>query len=184
MPIRYHYILTFLIATLTTFFCVFLIIFFFFHAPTSLWNNIFEFDTKILLLQSSDPNINTLDLASLTEIWKYQSSLYELIITVLIGINAVIAIIAFVYIHGKANESINNYLRSDEFKRSWEETYEEFAPDVFENISKFEDTISTVEKIKAELDSQRKDIGIIANYISQSDNSEESSSSQILIENK
>ena len=120
----------------------------------------------------------------MTDLWKYQASLYELIISALIGINAVTAILAFIYVHGKADEIVNDYIRSDEFNRNLEKAYVDFAPELLDSVTKFENTISEIESMKNELDNQKKNIAIIAHHISQLDDSEEFASNQTLTKAK
>lgn len=178
---RLEFILIAIIACILT---IFGFIFILFHTPTSFWEKIFGFDKFILLLQSTEPTVITTDYASLTDLWKYQASLYELIISVLIGINAVTAILAFIYVHGKADEIVNDYIRSDEFNRNLEKAYVDFAPELLDSVTKLENTISEIESMKNELDNQKKNIAIIAHHISQLDNSEEFASNQTLTKAK
>lgn len=178
---RLEFILISIIVCILT---IFGFLFILFHTPISFWEKCFGFDKSILLLQPYASTLKISDFDSLTELWKYQASLYELIISVLIGINAVTAILAFIYVHGKADEIVNNYIRSDEFNRSLEKAYVDFAPELLDSVTKLENTISEIESMKNELDNQKKNITIIARYISELDNSEEFASHQTLTKAK
>lgn len=173
-----------LIAIIVCILTIFGFIFILFHTPTSFWEKSFGFDKFILLLQPTEPTVITTGHASLTDLWKYQASLYELIISALIGINAVTAILAFIYVHGKADEIVNDYIRSDEFNRNLEKAYVDFAPELLDSVTKFENTISEIESMKNELDNQKKNIAIIAHHISQLDDSEEFASNLTLTKAK
>lgn len=172
------------IAIIICCFTIFAFLFILFHTPSSFWEKSFGFDKLIPLLQPAESISQKSDFATLTEIWKYQASLYELIITVLIGINAVTAILAFIYVHGKADEIVNDYIRSDEFNKNLEKAYSDFVPEIMESTSKLVDAASTIESIKNELNDQKQKITIIAKHISELDNSEETEANKTLIARK
>ena len=148
----------------------------FFHVPVSFWTNALEFiGIEVPKISSSGSTINLLPL------WSYQTSLYEVIITTLIGINAVTAILAFVYMHGKAKEEaeekVKEYLEGAEFEKIWMKKNDDFSPE----LESFEEATKTINQLSNEIEDLQRQIRILSRKIANMDTSEEVHAKDVLV---
>lgn len=151
-------------------------VFLFFHVPVSFWTNVLALvDIEVPVISSLD---NTIDLFQL---WGYQTSLYEVIITTLIGINAVTAILAFVYMHGKAKEEaeekVKEYLEGAEFEKIWMKKNADFSPE----LESFEEATRTINQLSNEVDDLQRQIRMLSRKIANMDTSEEELANNTLV---
>lgn len=117
----------------------------------------------------------------LLQLWGYQTSLYEVIITTLIGINAVTAILAFVYMHGKAKEEaeekVKEYLEGAEFEKIWMKKNDDFSPE----LESFEEATKTINQLSNEVDDLKRQIQMLSRKIASMDTSEEDDATDVLV---
>lgn len=147
-----------------------------FHTPVSFWTNLFT------IVGIDIPGVSSTSAElTLEEIWKHQSSLYELIITTLMGINAATAILAFIYMHGKAKEEaeekVKEYLNGAEFEKIWKKKNEDFSPE----LESFEVAAKRIEQLSNEMDDLQRKIRVLSRKIANLDNSEEEQADSILV---
>jgi len=134
-------------------------------------------------------------LMSIDDLWSFQSSFYQTIVSVLIAINAILAVFAFVFVkissHDKAVDSAiehtQKYIDSLEFKQDvnkasesileetkngFESTAEEFSKNsdlLFASNQDHLDKITYMEKEQAEM---KRQLHIMASKIAENDKSE------------
>ncbi|MBP5979340.1 MAG: hypothetical protein KA748_03960 [Halomonas sp.] len=126
--------------------------------PTSL-----ESDRLLTLFRKSDADLDSL---SLKDIWAFQSSLYQTIITFLIAINGLIAAVSVLYIRGnseeKAEETTKKYMESKHFDVSLAEKVNLASEATFINAQKdFEssaDRLYRALETLSRLESENRDI--------------------------
>lgn len=174
--IVYQIKLSTLVAVLVYLALTLFFVFLFFHAPVSFWTNGLAL-TGIEFPKMSAPD-STIDLLQL---WGYQTSLYEVIITTLIGINAVTAILAFVYMHGKAKEEaeekVKEYLEGAEFEKIWMKKNDDFSPE----LESFEEATKTINQLSNEVDDLKRQIQMLSRKIASMDTSEEDDATDVLV---
>lgn len=172
-----------LVSCLTFLAMIFVMIFTVFHTPVSLWSSLID-SGNVVIIDAMSEQDKTKEVLWLKDLWSSQASLYEMIITTLIGLNALTAILAFVYMGGKAKEeaekTVEKFVESDAFTSYWKEKYQEFAPDLEDYALKVEDTVDSVDTLKQEISDLQHQIRIISTNISERDCSEEKLSSSVL----
>ena len=110
--------------------------------------------------------------------------MYEVLITSLVGINGIVAVIAFLYVGAKvksdSEDAVKEYLNSEEFKKIWEERYREFAPDLEEYTQVVSKSVEDINNIYNGLEDVNKKIKIISENIARNDHAEEECSKLII----
>ena len=123
------------------------------------------------------------------KIWEYQIDVYEVMITFLLGFNALLGVVAFVSIKGKTEETakeaakkiseevVTTYLKSQEFfnvtQRCVNEVfpdYGDFTDDVRQQLAKFEAEITRSNQKIKELEQNQEAIIETISYMDSSDN--------------
>ena len=96
----------------------------------------------------------------------------------LIGLNGIVAVVAFIYVDKKSEAAAENhtrkYLDSVEFRNIWEAKYQEFSPDLEQYVTKIESSVHTIEVLQLEMQEVRRQLEIISRVIAERDFTEDS----------
>ena len=79
--------------------------------PASFWLSLLDPKQNFLTNSILPQLIQDGDYVSLKEVWAYQASLYQVIITFLIGLNGIVAVVAFIYVDKKSEAAAENHTR-------------------------------------------------------------------------
>ncbi|WP_133155002.1 hypothetical protein [Billgrantia endophytica] len=132
-------------------------------------------------------------IVGLKDIWSFQSSYYQTIITFLMAINGLIAAVAILYIKSnseeKAEETTKKYLEGEYFsnllasrlKEESNDTFRQAQKDFESSAIKLEDALATLERLAKENLTLRQQIRVISQRVATLDRDESSGSEQVLM---
>lgn len=191
---------------MTSLFCIFITLVFF--KPTAIFN--LGFISKFFLLHPQELNksehLNTIlplisngTIMSINDLWNFQNSLYQTIITVLIGLNAALATLSFFMIRNssgnaareEAIKEVERHIASQAFNdrvkkiihkklKSTEIDFnhlQDLLSEITDTTSLHKDEIASIKtsqnKFNNDVDGINKQINIIAGKIAEDDNEED-----------